>query len=122
MSLEQDIFAALSPLVGSRVSPVEFPQPPNPPPTWPAIRYTFISSVPFHDVCGDGDDETAETHIQIDVVAETFKAARLLRSQVWTALKAALPVRLDNTYSLVDSETKTYREIMEFSLHESTAS
>lgn len=129
MTLEADLFTALKNLVGNRVAPVTFPQAPNRP-SWPAIRYTLISTVPVVDLCGDGDDRTAETRIQLDVVAESYIAVRTLRLQVMAAM-AALYVDvstgeqttiLENSLSEYDSETKTFREILDYTIHGSSDS
>lgn len=114
MSLETDLYSALKSLVGNRVSPVIFPQPPAVP-TWPAIRYTVISNVPVTDICGDGDDETSEPRVQLDVVASTFTGARSLRLQVMAVMRTfSPPAILENSSNEYDAETKTYREIMEY--------
>lgn len=122
MSLEQDLFAALRTLVGNRVAPVTFPQPPAVP-TWPAIRYTIVSNVPVVDICGDGDDETAEPRVQLDLVASEFKQVRALRLQVMAAMRLFVPPAiLENTSSQYDDETKTFREIMDYIFYGSSSS
>lgn len=122
MSLETDLFATLKSLVGNRVAPVEFPQPPARP-TWPAIRYTIVSTTPIQDLCGDGDDDTSDHRVQLDVVAEGFEAARLLRLQVMDAMRSfPVPARLENSISTKDATTKTYREILEYLIQGSTGS
>jgi hypothetical protein len=122
MSLDADIFTALKSLVGNRVAPVEFPQPPAVP-TWPAIRYSYVSIVPIVDICGDDDDTTSETHVQLDVVATTYLAVRALRLQVMAAMRSFVPPAiLDLSTSFYDADTKTYRELLEYSFHGSTDS
>ena len=119
MTIEADLFTALRSLVGNRVAPT-FPQPPKTP-TWPAIRYRIISNIPVVDICGDGDDSTAEPHIQLDVVATTFEAARALRLQVMAVMKTFdPPAILQNSASEDDAETKTSREILDYILYGST--
>lgn len=121
MSLETALFTALKSLVGNRVSPVTFPQPPAVP-TWPAIRYTFISTVPIEDLCGDGDDETAEALVQLDLVASTFSAARALRLQVMAAMRTFdPPAILQNSSGEFDADTKTYREQLDYLFHPSSS-
>lgn len=121
MSNETDLEALLKPLVGNRVSEDTFPQPPAVP-VWPAIRYSF-NGVPIVDVCGDGDDATAERSIQLDVVAENRTAARALRLQVMAAMRTfAPPAILNNDISTFDAETKTFRRILRYTLHGSTSS
>jgi len=120
MSLETAIFAALKSLVGNRMSPNEFPQPPKTP-TWPAIRYAIVDSVPVVDICGDGDDATAETVIQLDVVAEDYAAARALRLQVMAAMKTFTPpATLEFSTGTADADTKTHREILRYQIHGSS--
>jgi hypothetical protein len=120
MSVETSLFTALKNLVGNRVAPVIFPQPPNIP-TWPAIRYTIIDSVPIVDICGDDDDQTAETRVQLDIVALTFAAVRDLRLQVMAAMKTFdPPATLQLSSSEYDFETKTYREMLDYLLNGST--
>lgn len=122
MTTDVDLYSALRSLVGNRMSPDTFPQPPAVP-TWPAIRYSFISIVPEVDICGDGDDETAETHVQLDLVAATNVAVRALRLQVMAAMRLfSPPAILELSSSGYDADTKTYRWILEYSLHGSTDS
>jgi hypothetical protein len=115
MSLEADLFAALKSLVGNRCVPNTFPQPPAVP-TWPAIRYTMVSRVPVVDICGDGDDATAEPRVQLDIVAETYPAAEALRVQVRAAMRSFSPPAIcENAgMALFDADTKTHRFIMEY--------
>lgn len=122
MTFEADIFTALKSLVGNRVAPVIFPQSPVVP-TWPAIRYNFIDTVPIVDIRGDGDDETAEVRVQLDVVATTYAAARALRLQVMDAMAVFdPPAILQSSSSEHDTETKTYREILDYLLNGSSPS
>ena len=119
MTLEADLFTALKTLVGNRVAPVVFPQPPAVP-TWPAIRVTIDLS-PLIDICGDGDDATANTRVQLDVVAKDYEQARSLRLNVKAQMEAfAPPATLEFSSSEYDAETKTYREILQYSVHGSS--
>lgn len=120
MSLEADLFAALKSLVGNRMSPNEFPQSPAVP-VWPAIRYTFVDTIPEVDVCGDGDDDTATPRVQLDVVATTYTAARALRLQVMAAMRTfSPPAIIESSSGLYDAETKTFREILDYTFHGSS--
>lgn len=120
MTIEVDLFTALKTLVGNRVSPNEFPQPPAVP-TWPAIRYTIVDSIPVVDICGDGDDLTATPRVQLDVVATTYTAVRALRLQVMAAMRAfSPPAILDSSGGDYDTETKTYRERLDYLFHGSS--
>lgn len=119
MSLEDSLFTALKTLVGNRVAPIVFPQPPAVP-TWPAIRYS-IDTAPVIDLCGDGDDLTAATRVQLDVVAKEYDQARTLRLQVMSNMEAFIPpATLEFSSSEFDEETRTFREILQYSIHGSS--
>jgi len=120
MTLDVALFTALKSLVGNRVAPY-FPQPPLVP-TWPAIRYS-IERVALVDVCGDGDDDTAEQTVTLEIVATTDTAARALRLQVLSAMKNFdPPATAGFSHAEEDPETKTFREIQEFLIHGSSSS
>lgn len=131
MSLENNLFTALSaiPQVARTnpsmfaVHPVMFPQPARYAPEWPAIRYTFISSVPVVDQCGDGDDDTSDTRVQIDVVATTYSEARLVRNEVMNIMAGFLPPAiLSLDFDTFDEETKTFRCVLDYEVYPSTGS
>jgi hypothetical protein len=114
VTIEASLFTALGSLVSNRVYPITFPLT-GAVPVWPAIRYSFISVTPSITICGDGGDETADTRIQIDIVATTFSAVRTLRSQVMTAmLTFSPPAVFENSFSSYDEQTKTFREQIDF--------
>jgi hypothetical protein len=114
VTIEASLFTALGSLVSNRVYPITFPLT-GAVPVWPAIRYSFISVTPSITICGDGGDETADTRIQIDIVATTFSAVRTLRSQVMTAmLTFSPPAVFENSFSSYDEQTKTFREQVDF--------
>ena len=92
MSLEQQIFAALSPLVSGRVHASTFPQLPAVPIT-PAILCTFVSADPGQDICGAGGQDVEDTRVQVDVYSTSFDSARALRLQVMAAMAALVEVR-----------------------------
>lgn len=122
MSVEVELRTALGDLVGYRVAPIIFPQPPVEP-TWPAIRTSIVSSTPIVDICGDGDDETSDLRIQLDVVAATFDAARALRLQVMTRMRSfSPPAILEFSTGEFDEETRTFREILQYSINGSSPS
>jgi hypothetical protein len=76
---------------------------------------------PSVTICGDGGDATADTRIQIDIVATTFSAVRALRLQVMTAMQAFIPIAVfENSFSNWDAETKTYREQLDYVTYAST--
>lgn len=131
MSLENYLFTALTavPEVARTgpsayaVHPVIFPQPVRYNPQWPAIRYTCISSVPVVDICGDGNDDTADTRVQIDVVAETYVEARLIRGEVMNIMATFNPpaiLALD--FDTYDEETSTFRCVLHYEVQPSSGS
>lgn len=131
MSLENFLFTALSaiPQVARSnpsmfaIHPVMFPQPARYSPLWPAIRYTFISSVPVVDICGDGNDDTADTRVQIDVVAETHVEARVIRLEVMNIMTTFNPPAiLSLDFDEYDEETKTFRCVLDYEVQPSTGS
>lgn len=117
-TLDVALFDALKTLVGNRVRPY-FPQPPAVP-TWPAIRYSIERNA-LVDICGDGDDDTAEQTVILEIVATTDTAARALRLQVLAAMKTFdPPATAGFSRGEEDVETKTFREIQEFTIHGSS--
>jgi hypothetical protein len=122
MSLENDLFSALKSFVGNRMRPNAFPQPPVIP-TWPAIRYTVIDSIPVVDVCGDGDDETATPRVQLDIVAITYEQARSVRLQVMNAMRSFDPPAILETSSSggFDPVTNTHSERLDYTFHGSSS-
>lgn len=122
MTLEVDLMTTLKSLVGNRMSPNTFPQPPAVP-VWPAIRYTFVSTTPVVDLCGDGDDSTAEPRVQLDLVANGYKEVRLLRLQVMAAMRLFVPPAiLDGSFSDYDPITKTHWETLDYLFYGSSDS
>ena len=119
MTVEASLYSELGPLVANRCYPNTFPlTPPNP--AWPAIRYAFVSEVPAIALCGNSDDDSADTRVQLDLVAATYSAARGLRQSVMAAMEGfAPPAVLQNSYAQYDAETKTHREILEYMVHAS---
>jgi hypothetical protein len=120
VSIESDLFAALSSLVGGRVYPITFPQTSGTP-GWPAIRYTFISITPDLVVCGDTGDIAADTRVQLDLVASTYVAARVLRLQVMAVMQTFLPPAIFETnFETWDAETKTFRASLDYVIQKSS--
>jgi hypothetical protein len=114
MALEQDIFAALGPLVAGRVYPLVLPAGPAAP-TVPAIRYQFVSDTPGADICGDGGPGLSDTRTQVDVYHTTFDAARALRLQVVMAMQAlTTPTLWEGGFDDFDSDLKLYRCVLDF--------
>jgi hypothetical protein len=120
VSNETDLETLLKPLVGNRVSEDTFPQPPAVP-VWPAIRYSFSTS-PIVDSCGDGEDDTAEREVQIDVVASERTQIRALRLSVRALMKTYTPPAIClNDFPLFDPDTKTFRRVMIYLLNGSSS-
>ena len=119
MSVETDLFTALSGLVDDRCYPIVFPQTGGVP-VWPAIRYTIVSVVPAIALCGDSGDEAADTRVQLDVVASSYTAMRALRLDVLAAMQTFVPVAIfENSSDQYDSETKTYRSQVDYIIYKS---
>lgn len=116
------VYGALKGLVSDRCYPSTFPQPPAVP-TWPAIRYTVISSEPVPDICGTDDGETDATEVQIDYVAKTYGAAVALRELGRAALMVTDPPCVRGSgFETFDAETKTHRVSDDYLFHPSSAS
>lgn len=115
--IEGVVYTALRSLVGDRCYPNTFEQPPDGRlPTWPAIRYTVISSDPTVDICGTDDVLTDDVTVQLDIVAKTHGAVLSLRDQVITAMQGLTPpaVRNSGGFTDYDSTTKTYRVTLDY--------
>lgn len=121
MSIPTVIKAALDSLVDSRVFPNTFPQEINFS-SWPAIRYTVISSDNAPTVCGTDGIATDDVLVQLDLVAKTYSALMALRDAAITSLMTLTPppVRagMQETF---DAETKTHRAILEVTFYQSSA-
>lgn len=120
MSIENDLYAKLRPLVADRVYPLEFPQE-EAAPTWPAIRFTLVSIAPATTICGDSGDKSATTRVQLDAVTRSYDQTRALRLAILTAMKTfAPPAVLDGSREDRDPETKTYRAGLDFLVYASS--
>jgi len=115
MSLETDLYAALSSLVSNRVYPNVFPQVDAGTQVWPSIRYTIVSSVPVEDLCGDGDDTTADVRVQLDAVDVTYSKMRALRLSVMAAMRTfPTPARLASNFDDYDADVKVHRAMLQY--------
>lgn len=114
--IEAVVFNALRGLVSDRCYPTTFEQPPDGRlPTWPAIRYTVISSDSVVDIDGTDSAETDDTLVQIDLVAKTHGAVVTLRDQVINAMMGLDPPAVrQNSIQLYDAETKTHRIVLDY--------
>lgn len=122
MMVEGLIFDALKGLVGNRCYPLTFAQPDSSLPTWPAIRYSIISSVNEPDICGTDTVDTDDVTVQLDLVARTHGAVVTLRDNVIAVMMAlGLPAtRQGNGSQEFDAETKTYRVTLEYLVSQSS--
>ena len=107
--------APVTALVGTRVYPMMLPQAP----TFPAIVYQRISTVPDMLVEGPG---FAPIRIQLSMWATTFGGARTLADAVVTALHGyhGGELRLSRLINLLDDyepDTKLFRVIADFRVH-----
>lgn len=120
MSFEQDLYAALAPLVGGKVHAVTFPQQQATPIT-PAILFTFISDVPGQDICGAGTDAVSDTSVQVDIYSTTFDTTRALRLLVLDAVALMVPpVIWGGGFSSYEAELKLHRASMDFTRYPSS--
>lgn len=117
MSIEADVHSALAPIVGGRCFPEVFPL--NPPrPAWPAIRYTLVSITTMKALCGDSGDESADTRLQLDCVAQTFKDSRELRLAVMAAMTGFdPPAVMESSASSYDLETDTFTQTLDYMIY-----
>jgi len=110
------VVSKLGPVVSNRVHRMVFPLATNP--VWPAIRYSFVSTIVSPDICGDGGEEAADYRLQIDVVDMESKGASAfstLCASVRTAMATLLPTYVwDGEAEEYDAETKTYRLSMDY--------
>jgi len=114
------LVAKLKPLVAGRVYRNVFPQA-KALPVWPSIRYTFASTTPNQDICGDGGEETADYRVQIDVVmleSAGATAFATLCTAVKTAMQDFRPIWVwDSDFEDYDAETKTNRLSIDYMVY-----
>lgn len=118
------VFQTLKGLVHNRVYPNTFEQPSGQPPRWPAIRYTVIASEPTPDICGTVGVNLDDVRVQLDIVAQTYGAAVVLRDQVIAAMALVTTVpmmRQSSGFETYDDETKTHRIVIEYVFYPSSA-
>jgi hypothetical protein len=113
------IKTALDALVDGRVHALIFPE--EALATWPAIRFTVVSDVPFADQCGSEEEASDDVHIQLDVVAESYDEMKALKSAVIAAMANTTPgCERVGGFETPDEETKTYRAVVEYVFHPSS--
>jgi hypothetical protein len=121
MMISAVVFTALRGLVADRVYPATFIQPDGSLPSWPAIRYATVDAVADVTICGNDLGETDDEHVQIDIAAKSFGAMIALRDQVYAALQnVEPPATRERSQWTVDTRTKTYRAIIEYTFHPSS--
>ena len=120
--IEGVVFTALRSLVSDRCYPNTFEQPPDGRlPTWPAIRYTVISSDNAPDICGTDNVGTDDTTVQLDLVAKTHGAVITLRDQVINAMMGLDPPAVrQSQFQTYDEVTKTHRIVIDYFFSAST--
>lgn len=123
LSVSQALTTALGPLVEQRVYARTFVQPSGDLPTWPSIRFAFVSVASDVTICGDGGDESADYRVQIDLVLERSKGEvefQSLRSQLLAVMQA-----LGSTFVWAgqrdefDADTKTNRCSLDYLVYQS---
>lgn len=120
MTLEADLVTALTSVVDGRVFPENFPQE-DLRPIWPAIRYSFVSVTEPVALCGDTQDESPDTRVQLDLVAQTFTEARALRLEILAAMASFVPPAIkENDFGGFDHPTKTYRVTLDYVVYKSS--
>lgn len=120
MSVEAQFFEKTKALVSNRCYANTFPQP-APTIAWPAIRYTRIAVDPGLALCGAGDDDEADISLQVDVVAQTYGGAQVLRDRVLEKILEIDPpgIWVGQSDSF-DAETKTHRCLLEIAFYQSS--
>lgn len=99
------------------------PQEEDKPPVWPAIRYTPVGGTITLDACGGGTAATYDQRVQVDCIAENYKACGALCELARAAMEGlAVPCAADGPpiYEW-DSETRTFRSIQDFTIYGSSS-
>ncbi|GGI16444.1 tail completion protein gp17 [Oxalicibacterium faecigallinarum] len=129
MSVEAKITTALSaidelalPDGEAAVYQDDFPQPEKGEPKWPAVRFTLMPGEVHADISGDGDEDTDDIRVQIDVVSKTPKERRVIWDKVRAAMKKIDPPALLQAPPDMsrDLETKTYRAMGDWVIYGSS--
>jgi len=109
-----ELYSRLGPIVSGRAFPVTFPQ--EPLPTWPAIRYTPTGGAIEKTNCGDAND--GDVSVQVDIVAKEFAHLIPLLASVRSSLSSfSVPCVLESEPAFeYDSETKTHRVILQYTI------
>lgn len=116
MTLQTDIFDALSGLVAGRVHRDTVPQTPRVPIT-PAIVFQFISNEIAEDICGSGGPALANTRIQVDSYSVDQDTADTLHGQVIAAMESIQPpTRWNGDIAIepYDADLKLFRRTADF--------
>lgn len=124
LSVSQEVFRVLAPLVGERCYQRTFLQPNGQLPAWPAIRFIFATVDPGATICGDGGDEGADYRLQIDLAdaaANGEAAFQALRAQALAAMQTLGPTYVWAAQrDEFDAETKTLRCSLDYLVHQSS--
>lgn len=114
MTIEEQVAAALSPLVGGQVFPDVAPEKTQA----PYITYQAVGGAPLNYITGE-DPGRANTRMQVNVWAATRIDASQLGVQVEAAIRAAgdlQPEVLTGRVSTYDPEKKLRGTMQDFSL------
>lgn len=120
MNLGDNLFETLKDLVANQVRPDTFPQ--STTAIWPAIRFSIITGQVYESIHDDGDEETDDTLIQLDMVA--LSATK--RDALWAAVRTRMntfdpPARLQGVpRTSYDADTKTYMCSADYMIHPSS--
>ncbi len=107
--IEQQIFDTLKGLVSNRCYPMMMPEKP----TFPAIVYSRISSLPFNTIVSASTLD--QIRVQVDIYANTYSAAKTLAASVRTAMEAAaFKATLQTDQDLFEPDVKVYRVTQDF--------
>jgi hypothetical protein len=122
MSVADTIFTALRGLVSDRCYPKRFPQQKDA--VWPAIRFTIVGGTTYEDLCGDGDEDSDDTRVQIDWAHITSDDCEALGRQIRAAMAAIAdpPMRMQAPPDLDwDADAKVYRGRADWMAHPSSS-
>jgi Protein of unknown function (DUF3168) len=122
MSIAEELYAALGPLVAGQCYRTIFPQEDGRTVRHPAIRFTLISADPLHDICGDGGQATDDVRVQIDIVAISHAALDPIVAGAVAALKTtATPNRREpGSFETFDVETRLLRRTLDVTFYQSS--
>jgi hypothetical protein len=109
MTIEQQIYTALSAIASGRVYPLVIPEK-SP---MPAIAYLRIASTPENTL--DGGATIDQIRIQVDTYANTYAEAKTVSASVRTAMESAsFKGTLQTDQDLFEPDVKLYRVTQDY--------